>query len=128
MFKPLLLSMTAALIPLAGCGAKSKAPTPAPAAELLASVDIPHEQFTLENGLRVLVHTDRKAPVVAVSVWYDVGSKHEPLGKTGFAHLFEHLMLVCVMPGTSVEVPMFVLRRSSRSCSISPCAAIFDTA
>jgi zinc protease len=92
MFKPLLLSMTAALIPLAGCGAKSKAPTPAPAAELLASVDIPHEQFTLENGLRVLVHTDRKAPVVAVSVWYDVGSKHEPLGKTGFAHLFEHLM------------------------------------
>jgi zinc protease len=92
MFKPLLLSMTAALIPLAGCGTKAKTPSPAPAAELLASVDIPYEEFKLANGLRVLVHTDRKAPVVGVSVWYDVGSKHEPAGKTGFAHLFEHLM------------------------------------
>jgi zinc protease len=64
----------------------------APLADLVRSVDIPHESFTLANGLRVLVHTDRKAPVVAVSVWYGVGSKHEPQGKTGFAHLFEHLM------------------------------------
>jgi zinc protease len=55
-------------------------------------VDIPYEAFTLANGLRVFIHTDRKAPIVAVSVWYDVGSKHEPKGKTGFAHLFEHLM------------------------------------
>ncbi|WP_245844242.1 M16 family metallopeptidase [Sphingomonas spermidinifaciens] len=67
-------------------------PAPAPVADLIKSVDIPYESFTLKNGLRVLVHTDRKAPVVAVSVWYDVGSKHEPKGKTGFAHLFEHLM------------------------------------
>ena len=65
---------------------------PAPVADLVRAVDIPYEQFTLLNGLRVVVHTDRKAPVVAVSVWYDVGSKHEPKGKTGFAHLFEHLM------------------------------------
>ncbi len=65
---------------------------PAPVADLVAKVDIPYEQFTLPNGLRVLVHTDRKAPVVAVSVWYHVGSKDEPKGKTGFAHLFEHLM------------------------------------
>ncbi len=65
---------------------------PAPVADLVKAVDIPYEQFTLPNGLRVVVHTDRKAPVVAVSVWYDVGSKHEPKGKTGFAHLFEHLM------------------------------------
>ncbi|WP_085809104.1 pitrilysin family protein [Sphingomonas sp. TZW2008] len=65
---------------------------PAPVADLVRAVDIPYEQFTLPNGLRVVVHTDRKAPVVAVSVWYDVGSKHEPAGKTGFAHLFEHLM------------------------------------
>lgn len=65
---------------------------PAPLAELVKSVDIAYESFTLDNGLRVLVHTDRKAPVVAVSVWYGVGSKHEPKGKTGFAHLFEHLM------------------------------------
>ena len=57
-----------------------------------ATVDIPYEQFTLPNGLRVIVHTDRKAPIVAVNIWYHVGSKDEPAGRTGFAHLFEHLM------------------------------------
>jgi zinc protease len=67
-------------------------PAPVPASALVKEIDIPHEQFTLKNGLRVIVHTDRKAPVVAVSIWYDIGSKHEPKGKTGFAHLFEHLM------------------------------------
>ena len=46
----------------------------------------------LPNGLRVIVHTDRKAPIVAVNIWYHVGSKNEPLGRSGFAHLFEHLM------------------------------------
>ena len=65
---------------------------PAPVSALVEAVNIPYEQFTLPNGLRVVVHTDRKAPVVAVSVWYHVGSKDEPQGKTGFAHLFEHLM------------------------------------
>ncbi|MBB4100135.1 M16 family metallopeptidase [Sphingomonas kyeonggiensis] len=65
---------------------------PVAVSELVKKVDIPYEAFTLKNGLRVLVHTDRKAPIVAVSTWYDVGSKHEPAGKTGFAHLFEHLM------------------------------------
>ncbi len=55
-------------------------------------IDIPYEKFTLDNGLRVIVHEDRKAPIVAVSVWYHVGSKDEKPGKTGFAHLFEHLM------------------------------------
>ncbi len=55
-------------------------------------VDIPFDKFTLSNGLTVIVHEDRKAPIVAVSVWYKVGSKDEPVGKTGFAHLFEHLM------------------------------------
>jgi len=57
-----------------------------------APVDIPFEQFTLPNGLRVVVHTDRKAPIVAVNVTYHVGSKNEPRGRSGFAHLFEHLM------------------------------------
>ncbi len=65
---------------------------PAPLSKLVEAVNIPYESFTLDNGLKVLVHTDRKAPVVAVSVWYGIGSKHEPKGKTGFAHLFEHLM------------------------------------
>ena len=64
----------------------------APLGDLVKAIDIPYEEFTLANGLRVIVHTDRKAPIVATSIWYDVGSKHEPKGKTGFAHLFEHLM------------------------------------
>ena len=64
----------------------------APVSELVAEVDIPYTRFTLDNGLTVLVHEDHKAPVVAVSVWYNVGSKDEPQGRTGFAHLFEHLM------------------------------------
>jgi len=55
-------------------------------------VDIPFERFSLPNGLRVIVHTDRKAPIVAVHLWYQVGSGDEPAGRTGFAHLFEHLM------------------------------------
>ncbi|MDX3909919.1 MAG: pitrilysin family protein [Sphingobium sp.] len=71
---------------------QAAASKPAPVEDLVAAVKIPYDQFTLKNGLRVIVHTDRKAPVVATSIWYDVGSKHEPKGKTGFAHLFEHLM------------------------------------
>ena len=61
----------------------------------LANEDLPeikYEKFTLPNGLRVIVHEDRKIPVVAVNIWYHVGSKDERPGKTGFAHLFEHLM------------------------------------
>ena len=58
----------------------------------LEDIDIPYEEFRLDNGLRVLVHTDRLTPVVSMTTWYHVGSKNEPEGKTGFAHLFEHLM------------------------------------
>jgi len=54
--------------------------------------DIPYTKFVLGNGLTVLVHEDHKAPIVAVNSWYHVGSKNEKTGKTGFAHLFEHLM------------------------------------
>ncbi len=57
-----------------------------------AEIGIPYEKFVLDNGLRVIVHEDHKAPIVAVSVWYHVGSKDEPAGNTGFAHLFEHIM------------------------------------
>ena len=64
----------------------------APVSKLVEAVNIPHEKFTLDNGLTVLVHEDRKAPIVAVSIWYGVGSKNEPKGKTGYAHLFEHIM------------------------------------
>jgi zinc protease len=55
-------------------------------------IDIPYERFVLDNGLTVIVHEDHKAPIVAVNIWYHVGSKNEKPGKTGFAHLFEHLM------------------------------------
>ncbi len=54
--------------------------------------DIPFQKFTLDNGLTVVIHEDHKAPIVAVNIWYHVGSKNEKSGKTGFAHLFEHLM------------------------------------
>ena len=75
----------------AALGTLAPAPVMAKPARV-AQVDIPYEQFTLPNGLRVVVHTDRKAPIVAVNLWYHVGSKDEPAGRTGFAHLFEHLM------------------------------------
>jgi len=57
-----------------------------------SDIDIPFTKFTLNNGLTLVVHEDNKAPVVAVNVWYHVGSKDEKEGRTGFAHLFEHLM------------------------------------
>ncbi len=55
-------------------------------------IDIPYEKYVLDNGLTLIVHEDGKAPIVAVNVWYHVGSKDEKPGRTGFAHLFEHLM------------------------------------
>ena len=55
-------------------------------------IDIPYSKFVLTNGLTLIVHEDHKAPIVAVNLWYHVGSKNEKPGKTGFAHLFEHLM------------------------------------
>ena len=75
---------------------------PASLSQLVQSVDIPYERFTLANGLNVIVHTDRKAPIVGVTIYYRVGSKSEPKGRTGFAHLFEHLMF-----GGSENVPNF---------------------
>ena len=53
---------------------------------------IPYTKYVLQNGLTLVVHEDKKAPIVAVNVWYHVGSKDEKSGRTGFAHLFEHLM------------------------------------
>jgi zinc protease len=61
-------------------------------ASLPKVIDIPHKKFVLKNGLTLLVHEDHKAPIVAVNIWYHVGSKNEKPGRTGFAHLFEHLM------------------------------------
>jgi len=55
-------------------------------------VNIDYKEYRLDNGLRLIIHEDHKAPIVAVNIWYHVGSKNEVKGKTGFAHLFEHLM------------------------------------
>ena len=64
----------------------------APKSDLGSNIQLPHKKFVLKNGLTLIVHEDHKAPIVAVNVWYHVGSKNEKPGKTGFAHLFEHLM------------------------------------
>src|SRR5687768_2904144 len=56
------------------------------------NIKIPYKKFVLDNGLRLIVHEDHKAPIAAVNIWYHVGSKNEKPGKSGFAHLFEHLM------------------------------------
>ncbi|MFC0204297.1 M16 family metallopeptidase [Novosphingobium soli] len=103
----LSLSACATTAPIGAPGAAAEPATPpAPAAaspqELVAKVDIPFEKFVLPNGLTTIVHTDRKAPVVGVTLYYKVGSKNEPRGKTGFAHLYEHLFF-----GGSANVPNF---------------------
>jgi zinc protease len=66
--------------------------TASPRADERDTLRVPYTEFTLDNGLHVVLHPDRSVPVVAVNVWYHVGSGHEKLGRTGFAHLFEHLM------------------------------------
>ncbi len=58
----------------------------------IPNVDIPYQKYVLDNGLTLIVHTDHKTPIVAVNIWYHVGSKNEGEGQHGFAHLFEHLM------------------------------------
>jgi zinc protease len=79
------------LLLVAALGFAAK-PVDKPASANVPQVDIPYKQFTLKNGLTLIVHEDHKAPIVAVNIWYHVGSKNEPAGKSGFAHLFEHLM------------------------------------
>src|SRR5580765_2769978 len=100
----LMLALTAAGSVSLRLNAQSNAPAKAPASKAQPSaraaagsvnipiLDIKYTKFTLKNGLTVLVHEDHKAPIVAVNTWYHVGSKNEKPGKTGFAHLFEHLM------------------------------------
>ncbi|HTQ84832.1 MAG TPA: pitrilysin family protein [Candidatus Solibacter sp.] len=77
-----LLSLVFVLMLAFGAAAPARAQEP----------DIPYQKFVLSNGLTLIVHEDHKAPIVAVNVWYHVGSKNEKAGRTGFAHLFEHLM------------------------------------
>jgi zinc protease len=62
------------------------------AAQAPPKLEVPYRQFQLANGLTVILHQDKSVPVVAVNIWYHVGSANEKPGRTGFAHLFEHLM------------------------------------
>ena len=57
-------------------------------------IEVPYTQFTLPNGLRVIIHEDHSVPIATVNMWYHVGSARERTGRTGFAHLFEHLMFM----------------------------------
>jgi zinc protease len=77
-----------ALVLLATAGVHGQAPPSAPRRAL----SVPYAEFTLANGLHVILHRDQSVPVVSVNVWYHVGSANEKPGRTGFAHLFEHLM------------------------------------
>ena len=86
-FVSLLLST---LLATASSTATLQGQAPKPATQ--ARLEIPYQRFVLPNGLTLIVHEDHKAPIVAVNVWYHVGSKNEKPGRTGFAHLFEHLM------------------------------------
>jgi zinc protease len=76
------------LVLLVGSGASAQRPATAPS----DAIRIPFETYTLPNGLTVITSVDRTTPTVAVNVWYHVGSKNETKGRTGFAHLFEHVM------------------------------------
>ncbi len=79
-----LLALTAAAVAFT-FGAQAAAPA-------FPDAHIPYQRHVLDNGLTLIIHEDHKAPVVAVNIWYHVGSKDERPGRTGFAHLFEHLM------------------------------------
>ena len=90
-FRLIGIAIVASLLAFAVTGEDGNAATQT-YRQLADRVDVPFETFRLENGLTVVVHTDRRSPTVFVGMWYLVGSKDEPTGKTGFAHLFEHLM------------------------------------
>ncbi len=83
------------LVPLLSAALLAAASVPAALAAAAPAIELPelaYEKYTLDNGLEVILHQDHSLPTVAVNVWYHVGSKDEKPGRTGFAHLFEHMM------------------------------------
>ena len=72
------------------------------------AIEIPHEEFQLKNGLHVILHPDDSLPQIVVNLWYGVGSKDEEPGRSGFAHLFEHLMFMGTihLPGSGFDERM----------------------
>jgi len=91
---PRTLQATAALMLAITCALAAQAPPrpPIPAVAGADALKLPFETYTLPNGLTVILSQDKTTPTVAVNVWYKVGSKNEVVGRTGFAHLFEHVM------------------------------------
>ncbi len=87
-----IVALGVATAALASTAAAQRPARPARPASAPESIEIPYTKFILKNGLTLIVHEDHKAPIVAVNIWYHVGSKNEKPGRTGFAHLFEHLM------------------------------------
>jgi zinc protease len=87
--KSLLVFVMLALAGPLGAQTPPQSPAQAP-----AKIEVPYTQFSLPNGLHVILHEDHSVPVVTVNVWYHVGSSRERQGRTGFAHLFEHLMFM----------------------------------
>ena len=98
MYRPtgsIALAAVAALIALRSSAAQNRPASPPNVGTVSgarALPPIPFTEYTLDNGMRVILHEDHSTPIVAVNVWYHVGSKNEQPGKTGFAHLFEHMM------------------------------------
>ncbi len=90
---PAVLAQTAGAVPAASAAPK-----------------IVFEKYTLPNGLQVILHVDRKLPIVHVNLWYHVGSKNEKPGRTGFAHLFEHMMF---QGSGNATADYFTLRRDA---------------
>jgi zinc protease len=88
MMRRLLLAAILVTTLAASPGAQNAAPAAGP------RLEVPFTQFTLPNGLRVILHEDHTVPLLTVNVWYNAGSAHEKPGRTGFAHLFEHLMFM----------------------------------
>jgi zinc protease len=90
-----VLVLVAIGLAFAASAGRSQEPSKNYAVNATAAIDVPKidfEKYTLPNGLQVILHVDRKLPMVHVNNWYHVGSKNERVGRTGFAHLFEHMM------------------------------------
>jgi zinc protease len=101
-----LLTLAAVALPVGALAAPAQA-QPRASGGAGGVPPIHFESFTLENGLRVLVHEDHSTPIVAVNLWYDVGAAHDPPGRSGFAHLFEHMLFQQtehLPPGTFMSI------------------------
>lgn len=119
-----ILTALLLLFALWSCAAPGQQPVagaPSDLTGLVGSIDIPYERFEIDNGLVTIVHTDRKAPIVGVTLYYRVGSKHEPRGRTGFAHLYEHLFF-----GGSANVPHFDKPLKAAGSTITNGSTWFD--